>query len=282
RALPSAAAREQSARAGEGEAARAAIAASAASRPTCRRTPRIAFSPAPRSSIAAARDAIGRHDSGASTPVSTADPPPSDVAPRAGSAHARPLAGLRILAASQLGAGPWALTLLSDLGADVMKLESPGRGDEARHVPPFAGGGDSLYFQALNRGCRGLTLDLRHPRGREVLRRLVPACDAVYNNLRGGEPARLGLTYESLRDANPRVVCCSLSGFGQTGPRAGEPGYDFLVQAYAGYMSLTGEPDGPPARAGVSVIDFSAGILSALALMIGLHRARHSGSGCEI
>jgi len=214
--------------------------------------------------------------------VSTADPPPSDVAPRAGSAHARPLAGLRILAASQLGAGPWALTLLSDLGADVMKLESPGRGDEARHVPPFAGGGDSLYFQALNRGCRGLTLDLRHPRGREVLRRLVPACDAVYNNLRGGEPARLGLTYESLRDANPRVVCCSLSGFGQTGPRAGEPGYDFLVQAYAGYMSLTGEPDGPPARAGVSVIDFSAGILSALALMIGLHRARHSGSGCEI
>ena len=193
-----------------------------------------------------------------------------------------PLAGLRILAASQLGAGPWALSLLSDLGAEVIKLESPGVGDEARNVPPFAGGGDSLYFQALNRGARGLTLDLRTPEGRDVLRRLVPACDAVYNNLRGGEPARLGLTFDALGDVNPRVVCCSLSGFGQNGPRSGEPGYDFLVQAYAGYMSLTGEPDGPPTRSGVSIVDFSAGVLSALALMIGLHRARATGVGGDV
>lgn len=193
-----------------------------------------------------------------------------------------PLSGVRILAASQLGAGPWALTLLSDLGADVVKLEPPGQGDEARNVPPFAERGDSLYFQSLNRGARGITIDLRRPEGREVLRRLVPACDAVYNNLRGGEPARLGLTFAALGDANPRVVCCSLSGFGQTGPRAGEPGYDFLVQAYAGFMSLTGEPDAPPARCGVSVVDFSAGILSVLALMIGLHRAQRTGVGCDL
>ena len=194
----------------------------------------------------------------------------------------RPLEGIRILAASQLGAGPWALTLLSDLGAEVIKLETPVSGDEARQVPPFAGGGDSLYFQALNRGARGLTLDLREPDGQEVLRRLAPACDAVFNNLRGGQAARLGLDYSSLRDVNPRVVCCSLSGFGQSGPRAGEPGYDFLVQAYAGYMSLTGDPDGPPARCGVSVIDFSAGILAMLALLIGLHRAQRTGLGCDV
>ena len=195
---------------------------------------------------------------------------------------ALPLAGVRILAASQLGAGPWALTLLSDLGADVVKIEPPGRGDEARNVPPFAEGGDSIYFQSLNRGARGLTLDLRSDAGRDVLRRLVATTDAVYNNLRGGEPARLGLTYEALREANPRVVCCSLSGFGQTGPRASEPGYDFVIQAYAGFMSLTGAPDGPPERCGVSIVDFSAGILSTLALMIGLHRAQRTGTGCDL
>jgi crotonobetainyl-CoA:carnitine CoA-transferase CaiB-like acyl-CoA transferase len=193
-----------------------------------------------------------------------------------------PLAGVRILAASQLGAGPWALTLLSDLGADVVKIEPPGRGDEARNVPPFADAGDSLYFQSLNRGARGLTLDLRVPTGREVMRRLVRDVDAVYNNLRGGEPERLGLTYAALGDANPRVVCCSLSGFGQTGPRANEPGYDFVIQAYAGFMSLTGAPDGPPERCGVSIVDFSAGLLSTLALMIGLHQALRTGRGCDL
>jgi len=193
-----------------------------------------------------------------------------------------PLHDLRILAVSQLGAGPWALSLLSDLGADVVKLEPPGRGDEGRYVPPFAGGGDSLYFQALNRGCRGMTLDLHHPRGREALRRLVPSFAVVYNNLRGGEPARLGLTYDALRDLHPAVVCCSLSGFGQSGPRAREPGYDFLVQAYTGFMALTGEPGGPPTRSGVSVVDFSAGLLSVLAVLIGLHRAAATGRGAEI
>jgi crotonobetainyl-CoA:carnitine CoA-transferase CaiB-like acyl-CoA transferase len=195
---------------------------------------------------------------------------------------ALPLAGVRILAASQLGAGPWALTLLSDLGADIVKIEPPGRGDEARNVPPFAEADDSIYFQSLNRGARGLTLDLRSDAGRDVLRRLVATADAVYNNLRGGEPRRLGLTYEALRDTNRRIVCCSLSGFGQTGPRASEPGYDFVIQAYAGFMSLTGAPDGPPERCGVSIVDFSAGILSTLALMIGLHQAQRTGTGCDI
>jgi crotonobetainyl-CoA:carnitine CoA-transferase CaiB-like acyl-CoA transferase len=193
-----------------------------------------------------------------------------------------PLEGVVILAASQLGAGPWALTLLSDLGADVVKIEPPGQGDEARAVPPFAGDGDSIYFQSLNRGARGLTLDLRSDEGRAVLRRLAPACDAVFDNLRGGEAARLGLDYASLGQVNPRIVCCSLSGFGQTGPRAREPGYDFLVQALAGYMSITGEPGGPPARCGVSVVDFSSGLVAMLGLLVALHRARETGVGCDV
>lgn len=193
-----------------------------------------------------------------------------------------PLAGVRILGVTQLGAGPWALSLLSDLGAEVVKLETPVDGDEARRVPPFAADGDSLYFQSLNRGARSLTLDLRSPEGRAVLRRLAPNLDAVYDNLRGGQPARLGLDLATLGPANPRLVCCSLSGFGQTGPRAGEPGYDFLIQAYAGFMDLTGEPGRAPTRCGVSVVDFSAGLLSVLALMIGLHRAQRTGLGGSV
>ena len=205
------------------------------------------------------------------------------VNPNAGGAS--PLAGVRVLAFTQLGAGPYAMTLLADLGADVVKVEDPSAGgDEARRVPPFAdaAAADGLYYQALNRGARSLTLNLRAPEGRALLHRLVARADAVYTNLRGDLPPKLGLDYAALRAANPRVVCCTLSGFGRTGPRAGEPGYDFILQAYAGFMSVTGEPDGPPTRSGVSVVDFAGGMLSALALMIGLHRARETGTGCDL
>jgi crotonobetainyl-CoA:carnitine CoA-transferase CaiB-like acyl-CoA transferase len=196
-----------------------------------------------------------------------------------------PLAGLRILAATQLGAGPFAMMFLSDLGAEVIKIEDPGTaGDEARRVPPFADteAGDGLYYQAFNRGTRSLTLNLRHPEGQRLLRRLAARADAVYNNLRGDLPAALGLDYEALRAVNPRLVCCSLTGFGRTGPRRSEPAYDYLLQSYAGFMSVTGEPDAPPTKCGISIIDFSGGILSALALMIGLHRARATGQGGDI
>ena len=198
---------------------------------------------------------------------------------------ALPLAGVRVLAFTQLGAGPWAMMLLGDLGAEIIKVEDPTtRGDEARTVPPFAdpAAHDGLYFQALNRGARSLTLDLRVPEGRALLHRLAGRVDAVYNNLRGDLPAKLGLDYAALGRVNPRLVCCALSGFGRTGPRAGDPGYDYLLQAYAGFMSLTGEPDGPPTKCGVSIVDFAGGALSALALMIGLHRARTSGVGCDL
>jgi crotonobetainyl-CoA:carnitine CoA-transferase CaiB-like acyl-CoA transferase len=196
-----------------------------------------------------------------------------------------PLAGLRILAPTQLGAGPFGLTFLADLGADVVKVENPEtRGDEARTVPPFndPSAHDGLYFQALNRGARSITLNLRHPEGRALLQRLVPRFDAVFNNLRGDLTESLGLDYATLGAANPRIVCCALSGFGRTGPRRAEPAYDYLLQAYAGFMSVTGEPDAPPTKCGVSVVDFAGGMLAALALMIGLHRARATGQGGDV
>jgi crotonobetainyl-CoA:carnitine CoA-transferase CaiB-like acyl-CoA transferase len=194
-----------------------------------------------------------------------------------------PLRGMRILAFTQLGAGPYAMMLLGDLGAEVIKVEDPTiGGDEARRVPPYAGEGDSPYFQSLNRNAKSLTLNLRTPEGRQLFHRLVRVADAVYTNPRGDLPARLGLDYASLQHVNPRIVCCSLSGFGKTGPRAADPGYDFLVQALAGFMSLTGEPGGPPVRCGVSVIDFSGGLNSVIGLLIGLLRARDTGVGCDV
>jgi crotonobetainyl-CoA:carnitine CoA-transferase CaiB-like acyl-CoA transferase len=196
-----------------------------------------------------------------------------------------PLDGVRVLAFTQLGAGPFGLMFLSDLGAEIIKVEDPtSRGDEARTVPPYndPAAHDGLYYQSLNRGARSITLNLRAPDGATLLRRLVARVDAVYNNMRGDLPGKLGIDYVALRSANPKVVCCSLSGFGRTGPRVGDPGYDYLLQAYAGFMSVTGEPDAPPTKCGVSIVDFSGGILSALALMIGLFRARTAGVGCDI
>jgi crotonobetainyl-CoA:carnitine CoA-transferase CaiB-like acyl-CoA transferase len=186
---------------------------------------------------------------------------------------------------TQLGAGPFGLTFLADLGAEVIKVEDPStRGDEARRVPPFADpdANDGIYYQAFNRGTRSLTLNLRAPEGQALLRRLAARVDAVYNNLRGDLPGRLGLDYASLRDANPRIVCCSLSGFGRTGPRASEPAFDYLIQGYAGWMSVTGEPDGPPVKAGVSVVDFAGGYASMAALLAGLWDAQRTGVGRDI
>ena len=194
-----------------------------------------------------------------------------------------PLSGLRILAFSQLGSGPYAMTLLGDLGAEVIKVEDPTvGGDEARTVPPHAAGGDSPYFQSLNRNAKSLTLNLRTPEGQELFHRLVRVVDAVYANPRGDLPAKLGLDYAHLKEFNPKIVCCALSGFGKTGPRAKDPGYDFLIQGLAGWMSLTGEPESAPARCGVSIVDFSGGLMSAVALLIGILKARETGVGCDI
>ncbi len=194
-----------------------------------------------------------------------------------------PLEGLRILALTQLGAGPYAMTLLADLGAEVLKIEDPVTGgDEARNVPPYAEAGDSLYFQSLNRNARSITINLRVAEGRDVFRRLAGVADAVYANPRGDLPAKLGFDYASLRDVNPRIVCCSLSGFGRTGPRAADPAYDYLLQGLAGFMSVTGDPSTLPTRCGISIVDFSGGLMSAVGLLTGLLRARATGIGGDV
>ena len=194
-----------------------------------------------------------------------------------------PLEGLRILAVSQFGAGPFGTLMLADLGAEVIKIEDPStRGDVARHVPPYRIENDSLYFQSLNRNKRSLLLNLADPRGKAIFHRLVKISHGVFNNLRGDVPARLGVTYEALREHNPAVVCCSLSAFGRTGPQAAYPGYDYLIQAAAGYMSITGEPEGPPGKCGISVVDFAAALAATLGLMAGIFASQKTGVGCDV
>jgi crotonobetainyl-CoA:carnitine CoA-transferase CaiB-like acyl-CoA transferase len=196
----------------------------------------------------------------------------------------RPLEGVRILAVEQFGAGPYGTMALADLGAEVIKIEDPTtRGDVSRTVPPYRlTETDSIYFQALNRNKKSLVLDIRPREGREVFHRLVQVSEAVYNNLRGDVPRKIGITYETLKAVNPKIVCCSLTGFGMTGPRAAEPGYDYLMQGYAGLMSITGEPGAPPAKFGVSVIDLCGGYVSALGLVAAVVRARATGMGCDV
>jgi len=193
-----------------------------------------------------------------------------------------PLGGVRILAVEQYGAGPWGSLHLADLGAEVIKIEEPrSGGDVGRYVPPYGEGEDSLFFEALNRNKRSISLDLTNPRGREVFERLVRESDAVYSNLRGDVPAKIGITYDDLKGINPAIVCCSLSGYGMTGPRSDQPGYDYLLQGLAGWMDLTGEPGGPPAKSGLSLVDFTGGYVAALALVSGLHAARRDGIGMD-
>jgi crotonobetainyl-CoA:carnitine CoA-transferase CaiB-like acyl-CoA transferase len=164
----------------------------------------------------------------------------------------------------------------------VIKIEDPeSGGDVGRYVPPYQDGEDSLFFESFNRNKKSVSLDLRSQQGREVFEALVAKSDAVYSNLRGDQPATLRLTYEHLRDVNPRIVCCSLSGFGMSGPRAAEAGYDYIMQAMAGWMSLTGDPDGPPTKSGLSIVDLSGGYVAAIALLSGLWRARRDGVGCD-
>ena len=194
----------------------------------------------------------------------------------------KPLGDVRVLSFEQFGAGPWGTMQLADLGADVIKIEDPTvRGDVGRYVPPFQLEGSSLFFESFNRNKRSLTLDLRKPEARTVLEDLVRGSDVLFSNLRGDQPAKLRLRYDDLKHANPRLVCVSLSGFGTTGPRAGEGAYDATIQGLAGWMSVTGGPDDPPTKSGLSLVDFSAGYLGALAVLAGVSRARRDGVGCD-
>ncbi len=192
----------------------------------------------------------------------------------------KPLADVRIIAIEQYGAGPYGSLHLADLGAEVIKIEDPSAGgDVSRYVPPMAEGEDSIFFEAFNRNKRSLSLDLSSPDGRAVFEDLVRNSDAVYSNLRGDVPEKIGIRYQDLKHLNPAIVCCSLSGFGMTGPRTAEPGYDYILQGLAGWMSVTGDPDGPPTKSGLSMVDYSGGFVAAISLLAGLHAARRDGIG---
>lgn len=195
-----------------------------------------------------------------------------------------PLHGMRVIAVEQYGAGPFGSMQLADMGAEIIKIENPAEGgDVSRKVGPyFLGSNDSHFFQSFNRNKRSVSLDLRQPEGQAVLRDLVRGADAVLDNLRGDQPPRLGVTYGQLKDVNPRIVCAHLSAYGREGARKDWPGYDYLMQAEAGYLSLTGEPDGAPARFGLSVVDLMAGLYCATALLSGVVSARATGVGRDV
>lgn len=195
-----------------------------------------------------------------------------------------PLHGVRVLAVEQYGAGPFGTMFLADQGAEVIKIENPNDGgDMSRDVGPyFFVPGDSEFFHSFNRNKKSLTLDLKREQGQAVFRDLVATADAVASNLRGDVPAKLGLVYENLKGHNPRIVCAHLSAYGRTGPRANWPGFDYLMQAEAGYFSVTGEPDAPPARFGLSVVDLMSGLGLAYALLTALVSARSTGVGRDI
>jgi crotonobetainyl-CoA:carnitine CoA-transferase CaiB-like acyl-CoA transferase len=191
-----------------------------------------------------------------------------------------PLAGYRILAAEQYGAGPYGTMFLAQLGAEVIKIEPPKGGDSARQSGPYyLGADDSLFYQTFNLNKRSLTLDTRTEAGRTVLHRLVKSVDAVTNNARGDLPAKLGLDYATLGPINPAIVCVHASAYGREGPRASWPGYDYLMQAEAGFMAMTGAPGDPPTRFGLSMVDFITGTMLATATLAGLIEAKATGKG---
>lgn len=196
------------------------------------------------------------------------------------------LEGMRIVSVEQYGAGPFGTLQLAQLGAEVIKIENLREGgDVSRHVRrpnENLPADDSLFYQTFNLGKRSLALDLKSGAGTKIFDELVQTADAVYNNLRGDTQARLGLNYDTLKALNPRIVCVHVTAYGRRGSRAAWPGYDYLMQSEAGFLSVTGEPDGPPTRMGLSIVDQAAGVQAALALVSGVYAAKQTGTGCDL
>lgn len=202
---------------------------------------------------------------------------------KSGVSRPLPLAGFRILSAEQYGAGPYGTQFLAQLGAEVIKIEPPKGGDTARQVGPhFLREGESVYFHAFNLNKRSLTLDLTTEGGKAIFHRLVKDSHAVANNLRGDLPAKLGMTYDDLKAINPAIVCAHLSAYGRDNERAKWPGYDYLMQAEAGFCLLTGDPGGEPQRMGLSIVDFMTGTMMAVGLLAALVDAQRSGEGRDV
>jgi crotonobetainyl-CoA:carnitine CoA-transferase CaiB-like acyl-CoA transferase len=200
---------------------------------------------------------------------------------------ARALEGIVVLDLSRVLAGPWATQILADLGADVIKVEKPGAGDDTRAWgPPFTASGDAAYFLAANRNKRSITLDFTTKAGADLIRQLALKADIVVENFKTGGLAKYGLDYDSLRAVNPRLVYCSVTGFGQDGPYAQRAGYDYLVQAMGGLMSITGQPDGAagaePMKVGVAVADLFTGMYAVTGILAALRHAERTGEGQHI
>ena len=200
----------------------------------------------------------------------------------------KPLQGLKVLELARILAGPWAGQTLADLGADVVKVERPGAGDDTRGWgPPFIVDDrgerlDAAYFHSCNRGKRSIAVDFEKEEGRAIIRRLAEQSDVLIENFKTGGLKKYGLDYESLKAANPGLVYCSVTGFGQTGPYAARPGYDFLVQAMGGIMDLTGDPEGGPQKIGVAFADIFAGVYAVVAIQAALARRAVTGLGGHV
>jgi crotonobetainyl-CoA:carnitine CoA-transferase CaiB-like acyl-CoA transferase len=193
------------------------------------------------------------------------------------------LAGIRVLDLSRVLAGPWSTQILGDLGADVIKIEKPGAGDDTRSWgPPFMEGddgkhGDAAYYLCANRNKRSVTIDFAKPEGAEIVRKLAPHCQIMVENFKTGGLKKYGLDYEAISKINPAIVYCSITGFGQEGPYAHRPGYDYMIQAMGGLMSLTGEPQGEPMKSAVAVADLFTGMYAVTAMLAALRHAERTG-----
>ena len=207
-----------------------------------------------------------------------------------------PLDGITVLDLTRVLSGPYCTMLLADMGARVIKVEQPGKGDDTRAWgPPFlypsaqgpragdaAVAGESAYFLSINRNKESVTLDFKHPEGRDVLERLIAKSDVLVENFRPGTLTKLGFDYQTLAAKYPRLVYCSISGFGHSGPRAKEPGYDAIMQAEGGLMSITGAPGGEPYRLGVAIVDIVSGMFAAYGVAMGLFARERTGRGQEV
>jgi crotonobetainyl-CoA:carnitine CoA-transferase CaiB-like acyl-CoA transferase len=203
-----------------------------------------------------------------------------------GPSHGPPLVGLKVVELARILAGPWAGQILADLGAEVVKVESPEGDDTRRWGPPFVenadGSKDAAYFHATNRGKRSVVANFRTEEGRARVLELVRDADVLIENFKLGGLAKFGLDYESLRKVNPRLVYCSITGFGHTGPYAPRPGYDFIIQGMSGIMDLSGEPEGPPTKIGVAYADIMTGLYAVIAVQAALHQREKTGLGQHI
>ena len=193
------------------------------------------------------------------------------------------LQGVRVIDLTRILAGPYCTMMLGDLGAEVIKIEAPGRGDDTRHWgPPFTESGEAAYFMCANRNKRSLTLNLKSERGLEILKDMISQGDVLVENFKAGTLSRWGLDYEMLQEIRPGLIYCTVTGYGYTGPYSSRPGYDFIVQAMGGFMSITGPKEGDPHRAGVAIADISAGMFAASAVLAALYARERTGEGQRI